>query len=279
MLLFLKKNHKRVVTLILNFTGNYFSNLLRYFIEFAYNGKQYHGWQYQPNAKTVQETINNALSVLFNKTIDLMGAGRTDSGVHAKQMYAHFDIDRELDTTFWIPKLNAYLPKDIVVYAIIPIHEKAHARFDATRRSYEYHIHSYKDAFENEGSWYFQQKLDVNLMNKASLLLLGHNDFKCFSKSNTEVNTYNCVVFEAFWIQNGTRLVFTISADRFLRNMVRAIVGTLINIGLHKINCADFNTIIKNRDRGNAGFSVPAHGLYLTKVIYPYINNQHNNKL
>lgn len=252
---------------------------MRYFIEFAYNGAQYHGWQYQPNAITVQETITKALSVLLGQNIDIMGAGRTDSGVHAKQMYAHFDIDKELDTAYWIHKLNAYLPKDIAIYSIISVHNEAHARFDAVRRSYEYHIHTYKNVFENENSWYFQQKLDINLMNETSKLLFNYNDFKCFSKSNTDVNTYNCIIFEAFWKQDGNKLIFTISADRFLRNMVRAIVGTLVNVGLHKINSTDFKAIIESRNRGNAGFSVPAHGLYLTNVIYPYINNQHYNKL
>ncbi|WP_306350992.1 tRNA pseudouridine(38-40) synthase TruA [Flavobacterium sp. '19STA2R22 D10 B1'] len=244
---------------------------MRYFIELAYNGKDYHGWQYQPNAASVQETLNNALSVLFNTKIEIMGAGRTDAGVHAKQMYAHFDIPIEIDVISWVRKLNSYLPKDIVIFKIIPVQDDAHTRFDATRRSYEYHIHQFKNVFEHEGSWYFHQKLNIDLMNEAGKLLLNHTDFKCFSKSNTDVNTYNCDIFEARWTQHQDKLVFSISADRFLRNMVRAIVGTMVNVGLEKISLDDFKMILESRDRNKAGFSVPAHGLYLTKVVYPYI--------
>jgi tRNA pseudouridine38-40 synthase len=244
---------------------------LRYFIKLAYNGTQYHGWQYQPNAASVQETMNKAFSTILNSEISLMGAGRTDTGVHAKEMYAHFDFETPLNIQSLIHKLNSFLPKDIVIYDILPVSNEAHTRFDATKRTYEYHINTFKDAFLQEQSWYFHQKLDLDLMNKAAKYLLKHTDFQCFSKVNTDVNTFDCTIFEAYWKQENDRLVFTISANRFLRNMVRSIVGTLINIGLHKITLDDFETIIKSKNRDKAGFSVPAHGLYLTKIEYDYI--------
>ncbi|WP_417367898.1 tRNA pseudouridine(38-40) synthase TruA [Flavobacterium beibuense] len=247
---------------------------MRYFIEFAYNGKNYHGWQYQPHSISVQEVLNKALSTLLKQPIDVTGAGRTDTGVHAKQMYAHFDFDKELDSSFWTKKLNAFLPKDIVVYRIIPLHDDAHARFDATSRTYEYHIHTFKDAFDNETSWYYFHKLDVEKMNEAAKILFEYKDFKCFSKTHTDVKTFNCVMMEANWQQDGNKLVFTVAADRFLRNMVRAIVGTLVNVGQGKLTLQEFREIIESRDRNNAGFSVPAHGLYLTKVAYPYIDQE-----
>ncbi|RKS95813.1 tRNA pseudouridine38-40 synthase [Flavobacterium limicola] len=244
---------------------------MRYFIKLAYNGTHYHGWQYQPNAASVQETMNKAFSVLLNTTINLMGAGRTDTGVHAKEMYAHFDFETPLDIPSLVHKLNSYLPKDIVVYDIIMVHDAAHTRFDATKRTYEYHINTFKDVFSQEQSWYFHQKLDIDLMNEAAQLLFNHNDFQCFSKVNTDVNTFDCTIFEAYWKLEKGNLIFTISANRFLRNMVRAIVGTLVNIGLHKITLADFTAIIESKNRDKAGFSVPAHGLYLTKIEYDYI--------
>jgi tRNA pseudouridine38-40 synthase len=244
---------------------------LRYFIKLAYNGTQYHGWQYQPNAASVQETMNKAFSVILNTEINLMGAGRTDTGVHAKEMYAHFDFETPFDITSLIHKLNSFLPKDIVVYAIFPVADEAHTRFDATKRTYEYHINTFKDAFLQEQSWYFHQKLDLVLMNEAAKSLLNHTDFQCFSKVNTDVNTFDCTIFEAYWKQENEKLIFTISANRFLRNMVRSIVGTLINIGLHKITLDDFEKIIESKNRDKAGFSVPAHGLYLTKIEYDYI--------
>ncbi len=200
-----------------------------------------------------------------------MGAGRTDTGVHAKEMYAHFDFETPLDSQNLIHKLNSYLPKDIVIYDIIPVHEDAHARFDATKRTYEYHIHTFKDVFLQDQSWYYHQNLDLDLMNEASKLLLNYTDFQCFSKVNTDVNTFNCTIFEAYWTQENNNLIFTISANRFLRNMVRAIVGTLVYVGLHKITIEDFNEIIISKSRDNAGFSVPAHGLYLTKIDYDYL--------
>lgn len=244
---------------------------MRYFIEFAYKGTKYHGWQCQPNAISVQETLNNALSTIFKTTIDVVGAGRTDAGVHAKQMFAHFNLDTELNVPFYIHKLNSFLPKDIAIIDIHKVDDEAHARFDATKRTYEYHINSKKNAFESDDSWYYNNDLNVDEMNKACKILFDYIDFECFSKIHTDVNTFNCKIYEAFWQQNDDKLVFTISADRFLRNMVRAIVGTMVNIGLEKISLDDFKQIIESKDRNKAGFSVPAHGLYLTKVEYEYL--------
>ncbi|WP_130736190.1 tRNA pseudouridine(38-40) synthase TruA [Flavobacterium sp. J27] len=244
---------------------------MRYFIKFAYNGKNYFGFQVQPDAISIQETLDKALSLLLKDKIEIVGAGRTDSGVHAKEMYAHFDYDTALDTNYWTKKLNSYLPNDIVIYDFITVSNEAHARFDATSRTYEYYIHTFKDAFNQDGSWYFSKELEINTMNKACELLFQHHDFECFSKVNTDVHTFNCKITQAFWVQKGNQLIFTIQADRFLRNMVRAIVGTMINIGLGKISISDFNDIILSKNRSKAGFSVPAHGLYLVKVDYPYI--------
>lgn len=247
---------------------------LRYFIQLAYNGTHYHGWQYQPNAASVQETLNKAFSVVLKSDINLMGAGRTDTGVHAKEMFAHFDFDNTFDIPNLIHKLNSFLPKDIVIYAIIPVDAEAHCRFDATKRTYEYCINTVKDPFSQELSWYFNHQLDVDLMNEAAQLLLKHTDFQCFSKVNTDVNTFDCTIFEASWKKEKDCLIFTISANRFLRNMVRAIVGTLVNIGLHKITLNDFSAIIESKNRKKAGFSVPAHGLYLTKIEYDYLQKK-----
>ena len=254
---------------------------MRYFIKLAYNGTNYHGWQYQPNAASVQETLNKALSVVLNSSsndseqatqIDIMGAGRTDTGVHAKEMFAHFDFDpMPLSVSSLVHKLNSFLPKDIVIYDIFPVKDDAHARFDAKKRTYEYHVNTFKDVFSQDKSWHFHQELDLDLMNEASRILFDHTDFQCFSKVNTDVNTFDCTVFEAYWKRENDKLIFTISANRFLRNMVRAIVGTLVNVGLHKITLDDFNEIIKSKNREKAGFSVPAHGLYLTKIEYDYI--------
>ena len=244
---------------------------MRYFLELAYNGTNYHGWQYQPNASSVQETLNKALSTILKTTIDIVGAGRTDTGVHAKQMFAHFDCDTKIDVPQLVHKLNSFLPKDIAVFNIHKVLDDAHARFDAKKRTYEYHIHHQKDVFENNGSWQYQNELNIEKMNHACKVLFEYTNFECFSKVNTDVNTFNCEIYEAHWQQNDNQLIFTISADRFLRNMVRAIVGTMINIGLEKITLADFKKIIESKDRNQAGFSVPAHGLYLTKIEYEYL--------
>jgi tRNA pseudouridine38-40 synthase len=247
---------------------------LRYFLEFAYKGTKYHGWQYQPNATSVQETLVKALSTILKTEIDLVGAGRTDTGVHAKQMFAHFDYDLEIDVNFLIHKLNSFLPKDIAISTIHKVHDDAHARFHATKRTYEYHIHTQKDVFESDDSWYYHNNLNIDLMNKACEILFNHTDFECFSKVNTDVNTFNCKIYEANWKQIDNEIVFTIAADRFLRNMVRAIVGTMIYIGLEKVSLQEFEEIINSKDRKKAGFSVPAHGLYLTKVEYPYLKRK-----
>ena len=242
---------------------------MRYFIEFAYNGKEYFGFQIQPNAISVQETLDKSLSLLLRDKIEIVGAGRTDSGVHAKQMFAHFDTDQVIDISNTIQKLNSFLPKDIVIFNIIEVQPDAHARFDATSRTYEYHITNFKDVFNSDGNWKVHHELDLVLMNEACKILFEYTDFECFSKIHTDVKTFNCKITEAHWQQNENQIIFTITADRFLRNMVRAIVGTLINVGIYKTSLSDFRTIIESKNRNNAGFSVPAHGLYLTKVKYP----------
>jgi len=246
---------------------------LRYFIQFSYNGTAYHGWQIQPNALSVQEVLSQALHTILGLPIALTGAGRTDTGVHAKEMFAHLDLPEEIETEKLMYKLNAYLPKDIAVAGIFAVAPDAHARFDASKRTYEYHIHTQKNPFLEQLSWYVQQAIDVPLMNEAAKQLLLHTDFQCFSKVNTDVATFDCKVYEASWTLENQQLVFTISADRFLRNMVRAIVGTLINVGLHKTTLAEFEQIIVGKNRSDAGFSVPAHGLFLTAIAYPYLPN------
>ena len=244
---------------------------MRFFIKFSYNGTNYHGWQLQPNAVSVQEVLNKALSTILNSEIDCMGAGRTDAGVHAKEMFAHFDCNIDFDKETVVHKLNSYLPKDIVIHQIINVLYNAHARFDAKKRTYEYQINTFKNAFLTNNSWYFHQKLDLELMNQACEILINHTDFQSFSKVHTDVNSFDCKIYNTFWKSENDTIVFTISADRFLRNMVRAIVGTMVNVGLKKISLEDFNQIIISKNRNNAGFSVPAHGLYLTKIEYNYI--------
>lgn len=247
---------------------------LRYFLKFSYKGTAYHGWQIQPNALSVQETLQKAMHTILRKEISVVAAGRTDTGVHAQVMYAHFEIEMlpyEFDICIF--KLNSLLPKDIAVIDILPVAQDAHARFDAKKRTYEYLINQHKNPFNIEGSWYFRHSLDLELMNKAAEILLQKTDFESFSKVHTEVNNFRCKITKALWERNENSLIFTISADRFLRNMVRAIVGTLINVGTHKITLEEFEFIIDSKKRSEAGFSVPAHGLYLTEVEYDYISN------
>ena len=245
---------------------------LRYFVEFAYNGTASCGWQKQPDAITVQGTLETALSTVLRTPIALTGAGRTDTGVHARQQFAHFDHDG-FDTQKAAYAVNAVLPKGIAVRGFYALHDQAHARFDAKQRTYEYHVHRYKDPFLNDFSFQYLFPLDVAMMNRAAALLFDYTDFECFSKVKTDVGTFICRIDRAEWTQNGERLVFTISADRFLRNMVRAIVGTLIDVGLGKKSIADFKAVLESKDRGAAGFSVPAHGLYLTEIVYDYVQS------
>jgi tRNA pseudouridine38-40 synthase len=241
---------------------------LRYFIELSYNGKSYHGWQIQPNAISVQEVLEHSLSKLLNASISLMGAGRTDSGVHASQMFAHFDTNNLVDGNL-VFKLNSFLPNDIAIHDIFQVNDDAHARFDALSRTYVYKISQQKNVFNSEFAYALHKDLDVDVMNKACRILSEYNDFQCFSKVHTDVKTYHCNIMLARWELKDDQLLFTIKADRFLRNMVRAIVGTMVNIGLGKVQVMDLHDIIKSKDRGEAGFSVPAHGLYLTKIEYP----------
>lgn len=242
---------------------------MRYFIELSYQGKAYHGWQIQPNAITVQEVLDKGLSLLLKAPIHTMGAGRTDAGVHAKQLFAHFDADLILDLEQLQYKLNSFLPNDIAVHNLFKVKPDAHARFDALSRTYVYRIALEKNAFSFNEAFYLKPKLDINKLKEATNILFEYRDFQCFSKSNTDVNTYNCEIMLAEWTQEGDELQFKIKADRFLRNMVRAIVGTLVNIGIGKIEIDDLHQIIKSKSRSEAGFSVPAHALYLTEISYP----------
>ncbi|MXV50885.1 tRNA pseudouridine(38-40) synthase TruA [Pedobacter sp. HMF7647] len=254
-------------------------NQKRYFIELSYNGTEYHGWQVQPNAVTVQERLDKALSTLLRQPIETTGCGRTDTGVHATQFYAHFDLNEvaagqlDIQLARFVTSLNALLPFDIAVKRVFNVLVDTHARFSAMKRSYEYHIHFKKNPFKVNRSWLMHDFPDIELMNQAAGILFDYTDFSCFSKSNTQVFTNNCKIIRAEWQQNLDGLVFHISADRFLRNMVRAIVGTLVEVGKGKITPEQIRTVIESKNRSNAGSSVPACGLYLTEVLYPKTSN------
>ena len=241
---------------------------MRYFIEISYNGKAYHGWQIQPNAITVQQVIEEALARLTRREIKLYGAGRTDTGVHATQMMAHFDTDGDLSPQL-VYQLNSLLPHDIAIQNLFEVNNDAHARFDALSRTYKYRIGTAKNVFNYDYVYTFSKNLNLENMKVASSLLLNYNDFQCFSKSNTDVKTYHCNIMYVDWTEAKDELIFTIKADRFLRNMVRAIVGTMMEIGEGKIEVSQLNDIIKSKNRSNAGYSVPAHGLYLHEIEYP----------
>jgi tRNA pseudouridine38-40 synthase len=241
---------------------------LRYFIELSYNGKKYHGWQIQPDVISVQEKLNVAVSTILQEKIEVVGAGRTDTGVHASQMFAHFDSAHALEETV-VHKLNSILPNDITVCKVFLVADEYHARFHAESRSYEYRIWLGRNPFLLDFSWQIHsQNLDLSKMNEAAKLLLEFEDFQTFSKVKTDVHTFNCDVTQAFWKQEGNLLTFHISANRFLRNMVRAIVGTLVDVGLGKISIHNFKEIIESKNRSNAGLSVPAKGLFLTHIKY-----------
>ena len=241
---------------------------MRFFIELSYKGTNYHGWQEQPNANTVQAEINRALSTILNTNIEVIGAGRTDTGVHANQMFAHFDCDIDFDIQNLMFKLNSFLASDIAIKDIFKVKEDANCRFDALSRTYQYHIIQKKDPF-NKTAYFLQNDLDIKAMNEACKYIIGKQDFTSFSKVNTQTFTNNCDVMFAKWELVNNKLTFTIKADRFLRNMVRAIVGTLLDVGFGKIIAADVAKIIAAKDRSKSGVSVPAHALFLTEVKYP----------
>ncbi|HLW31981.1 MAG TPA: tRNA pseudouridine(38-40) synthase TruA [Aequorivita sp.] len=242
---------------------------MRYFIEIAYSGKNYYGWQRQPKQISVQQVLEESLSTVLRREIVLVGSGRTDTGVHAKQLFAHFDSDKIENKEKLVFRLNSFLPKDISVKNIFEVKADAHARFDALQREYEYRIAIGKDPFSQGFTYQIYNKPNVEAMNEAAGLLLGHTDFQCFSRSKTDVRTYNCNVIKAKWEENNNELVFTIIADRFLRNMVRAIVGTLLDVGFGKITLKRFEEILNSKNREQAGASAPPQGLYLTEVVYP----------
>ena len=243
---------------------------MRYFIELSYNGKHYYGWQIQPDVITVQERLNKALSTVLQKDINVVGAGRTDSGVHAAQMFAHLDVEKELDANFEY-KINSILPEDIVVHRVFKVANNAHTRFDAISRSYEYSIYLGRNPFLLDTTWQLHHSnLNIDAMNTAAKVLFEYKDFECFSKVKTDVTTFNCHITQAQWVLNDNVLTFHISANRFLRNMVRAIVGTLLDVGLGKITSDDCKEIIESKNRSRAGVSVPAKGLSLTKVKYNF---------
>jgi len=238
---------------------------MRYFMEFAYKGTAYHGSQVQPNDLTVQSVMEGALATVMRRPVVLTFAGRTDAGVHAEMMVAHFDLDTE---PMPVERLNRLLPSDIAVSRIYPVADNQHARFSATSRTYEYRITSRKSPFRYDTCTFVPSPLDMEVMNDAARLLLGTHDFASFCKVHTDVKTTICTITEAQWRTNGYDAVFTITADRFLRNMVRAVVGTLFDVGRHKLSAQDFGDIIAARSRQVAGQSAPPQGLFLTAVRY-----------
>ncbi len=243
---------------------------MRYFIYLEFDGSAYSGWQIQPHSPSVQQTLEEALALFLRQNVSVTGAGRTDAGVHASRMVAHFDLDEPGDCGWMLNKLNGILPPDIAVHKIVPVKPEAHARFDATARTYKYYVTLNKSAFHRNYSWFLPNEPDFDLMNRAAQLLVDTVDFTSFSKLHTDTKTNDCHVSEALWTPlNDGRWVFTITADRFLRNMVRAVVGTLMEVGRHKLTIDGFRKIIENKDRCSAGDSAPAQGLFLYKIVYP----------
>ena len=242
----------------------------RYFIQLSFKGTNYHGWQIQPNAISVQEVLEKSLSTLLREEISVVGAGRTDTGVHASFFVLHFDsLQQDLDSGNFVFKLNRFLPADIGIHKIIKAGNDAHARFSAASRTYQYFVATDKNPFSTDTSFYYSGNLDMCKMNEAAAILFEYEDFTSFSRLHTDVKTNNCKIFLANWKKEGSQLIFTIKADRFLRNMVRAIVGTLLEVGKGKITVEDFRQIIEKKDRGVAGASAPAQGLFLTDIEYP----------
>lgn len=248
---------------------------MRFFIHLAYKGTNYHGWQIQPNAPTIQEILQTKMSLLFKEEIKLTGCGRTDAGVHARNFYAHFDAtlkNNDLDSRIY--QLNSILPNDIKVLGLHKMHKEAHARFDAVSRTYKYYISLEKEIFLTDYTWKHSFTPNLELLNNASQKLFNYTDFTSFSKLHTDVKTNNCKIIDVYWERKNDLLIFTIEADRFLRNMVRAVVGTLIDVGKQKLSINGFCEVIEKKERASAGFSVPAAGLFLEKIKYPYRINE-----
>ena len=246
---------------------------MRYFIKFSYLGTEFHGSQRQPNGITVQETMEQALKMIFREEVPLTFAGRTDAGVHAREMYAHMDVGDEAmrrESERLVFRLNGILPNSIAIYDIVPVTDEAHARFTAKSRTYEYHIVDHKDPFSHDLATRVRPGLNFNAMNEAAKYLIGKQDFASFCRSNTDVKTTICDLTYAHWeVKENGHAVFTITADRFLRNMVRAVVGTLFEVGRGKMTIEQFTEVITQHTRTAAGDSAPAEGLYLTQIIYP----------
>ncbi|QCX52721.1 tRNA pseudouridine(38-40) synthase TruA [Elizabethkingia sp. JS20170427COW] len=246
------------------------TNKSRYFIAFSYNGASFFGFQIQPNEISVQETMEKAMSTLLREEIKIVGAGRTDTGVHAKKIYAHFEIEKPLPTDL-VKRLNSFLPPSIAVKEIFSVPSDMHARFSALYRTYEYYISPVKDPFTENSAWqYWRKPLDVAAMNEACKILFQYRDFTSFAKLHADTKTNICEIKKAYWEEQNGVLKFTISADRFLRNMVRAIVGTMVEVGSGKIQPKDLHNIIEKKHRNAAGTSAPAHGLYLVDVGYNF---------
>ena len=248
---------------------------MRYFLDIAYKGTNYHGWQEQENAISVQQTLNESLSRISAEEIRCVGSGRTDTGVHATQQMVHFDSQKAVKTDKFLYQLNAVLPHDISAKSIKAVKPEAHARFDATKRTYHYHIHQIKDPFKEGLSYFFSGKLNIASINSGTTIIKGHKNFESFSKVRTEVNNFQCDIYTAEWRPTQEGWTFIISANRFLRGMVRTIVGTLLDMGQGKLSPTELPLILDQQDRKAAGRSVAAHGLYLAEVCYPeeiYIN-------
>ena len=245
------------------------SSPFRYFIRFQYHGATFHGWQKQPNACTVQETMESALSHLLGKETEVIGAGRTDTGVHASEMWAHFDAENKLDEAQLTYRLNAFLPKSIAIFAIVRVKEDAHTRFSAVSRTYAYHIHFRKNAFLNDRSWHLRRPLDREALDEAAEVMKEFEEFSAFARSNDAASHHRCHIFDSMWEHRDDASVYTVKANRFLRNMVRAMVGTMIDVGMAKINSENLRSIIRSGDRRRAGESAPPQGLFLTHVEYP----------
>ncbi|MBR4810862.1 MAG: tRNA pseudouridine(38-40) synthase TruA [Bacteroidaceae bacterium] len=244
--------------------------MMRYFADIEFDGTAYSGWQIQPHSPSVQQTMEEALALFLRQDVSVTGAGRTDAGVHAAQMIAHFDLETPQDCEWMTHKLNGILPPDIAVHRIFPVKPEAHARFDALSRTYKYYVTLNKSAFDRDYSWYLLNEPDFELMNSAAEILLSTVDFTSFSKLHTDTKTNDCHVTKAVWenLPDG-RWVFTITADRFLRNMVRAIVGTLMEVGRNRMTVDEFRAVIQKKDRCQAGDSAPAQGLFLYRIEYP----------